>query len=122
MRRLLTRPVRLAQAERKKEEETEARERANWEDRKKRAAEARNGGGDRKRVKKCPHGRIKSHCKECGGSGICPHGRRKSTCKECGGSNICSHGRKKSTCKECGGIGICSHGRIKMLPYVALWP
>jgi hypothetical protein len=61
----------------------------------------------------CPHGRQKSYCKECGGSGICPHGRRKSQCKECGGSGICPHGRRKSQCKECGGSGICPHGREK---------
>ena len=34
----------------------------------------------------CPHGNVKSHCKECGS---CEHGRRKYKCKEC---NACSHG------------------------------
>jgi len=63
--------------------------------------------------KKCPHGRQKRYCKECGGSGICEHGRQKSQCKECGGSGICEHGRQKSYCKECGGSGICEHGRQK---------
>ena len=33
----------------------------------------------------------------------CPHGRRRSLCKECGGSGICEHGRQRSRCKECGG-------------------
>ena len=37
-----------------------------------------------------PHGRLKSTCKECGGSSICPHGRLKQCCKECGGSKICT--------------------------------
>ena len=50
----------------------------------------------------CEHGRQKSRCKECGGSGICEHGRQKSQCKECGGSSICEHGRQKRQCKECG--------------------
>ena len=51
----------------------------------------------------CPHGRRRSVCKECGGSGICEHGRQRSQCKECGGSSICEHGRQRSGCKECGG-------------------
>jgi hypothetical protein len=50
---------------------------------------------------KCPHGRQKSRCKECGGVSICTHGREKSRCKECGGSSICPHGRQKSRCKAC---------------------
>ena len=37
----------------------------------------------RKAEKKCPHGRQKRICKECGGSRICAHGRRKHRCKEC---------------------------------------
>ena len=64
-------------------------------------------------IKKCEHGRQKSHCKECGGNSICSHGRRKSQCKECGGSSICEHGRQKPCCKECGGNSICEHGRQK---------
>lgn len=62
---------------------------------------------------RCPHNRIKSYCKECGGSSICSHNRQKSQCKECGGSQICSHNRVKSACKECGGSSICSHNREK---------
>ena len=31
----------------------------------------------------CEHHRIRSQCKECGGSSICEHGKRKYTCKEC---------------------------------------
>ena len=51
----------------------------------------------------CQHGRRRSRCKECGGSGLCEHGRVRSKCKECGGSGICEHGRVRSKCKECGG-------------------
>lgn len=61
--------------------------------------------------KKCPHGRKKSLCKECGGAGLCPHGKRKNYCKDCGGASICEHGKRKNICKECGGAGLCSHGR-----------
>ena len=50
---------------------------------------------------KCEHGRQRSKCKECGGSGICQHGRRRSRCKECGGASICQHGRQRSRCKKC---------------------
>ena len=50
----------------------------------------------------CPHGRIKSRCKECCGASICPHNKRKSRCKECGGSQICSHNKQKRQCRECG--------------------
>jgi hypothetical protein len=59
---------------------------------------------------KCPHGRQRYRCKECGGSGLCEHGRRRSRCKECGGSGLCEHGRERSQCKECGGASICEHG------------
>ena len=58
---------------------------------------------------KCPHGRRRSECKECGGGSICEHDRRRSTCKECGGSQICEHDRRRSLCKECGGGSICEH-------------
>ena len=37
---------------------------------------------------RCPHGRQRYFCKECGGGGICEHGRRRSKCKECGGSSL----------------------------------
>jgi hypothetical protein len=76
----------------------------------------------------CQHGRQKSVCKVCGGSGLCKHGRQKSKCKDCGtgycthgrqkshckdcGTGYCEHGRKKSRCKECG-TGYCTHGRLK---------
>ena len=55
----------------------------------------------RKARRKCPHGKRKSQCKDCGGASICEHGRRKSRCKDCVGASICEHGRRKSTCKDC---------------------
>ncbi len=78
----------------------------------KRGAPSTSDGSGRKQAK-CEHGRQRSKCTDCGGSGICPHGREKRQCKACGGSAICAHGRIKSTCKECGGSRICPHGRQK---------
>ena len=31
---------------------------------------------------KCQHNRIKSQCRDCGGSKICEHNRLKSTCRD----------------------------------------
>ena len=65
-----------------------------------------------KRVhRKCPHGKRRTRCKECGGGSICEHDRIRSDCKECGGSQICEHDRIRSTCKECGGSQVCEHDR-----------
>jgi hypothetical protein len=61
----------------------------------------------------CEHGKQKSRCKECGGSGICEHKRVRSRCTECGGSGICEHKRVRSQCTECGGSQICEHNRRK---------
>ena len=55
--------------------------------------------------KRCPHGRHRYICKDCGGGGICEHGRQRSRCKECGGGSLCEHGRMRSRCKECGDDG-----------------
>ena len=55
----------------------------------------------------CEHGKLRNHCRECGGSSICKHGRIRSTCKECGGASICEHGKQRSQCKECGGGSLC---------------
>ena len=68
-------------------------------------------------AKKFEHGRQKSSCKDCGGSGICKHGQRNTgtavgaasasiivrevSCKDCGGGGICEHGRLRSVCKDC---------------------
>ena len=55
-------------------------------------------GAKRKRAPRtkgpCEHGvKYRSRCKVCS---ACPHGRRRSQCKECGGSGICEHGRRRS--------------------------
>ena len=77
----------------------------------------------------CEHGRLRSQCKECGGSqclrarswrsavqgvrwvSICEHGRSALSARSAVGASICEHGRVRSQCKECGGSGICEHGR-----------
>ena len=61
----------------------------------------------------CPHDRVRSTCKECGGSQICEHNHIRSTCKECGGGSICKHDRQRSLCKDCGGASICVHARVR---------
>ena len=50
---------------------------------------------------RCPHGRQRYFCRECGGGGFCEHGRYRSRCIECGGSGLCEHGRQRSKCSEC---------------------
>jgi hypothetical protein len=62
-------------------------------------------------IKKCPHGRQKHICKECGGTSICPHSRIRSHCKDCGGTGICEHNRLRTTCIPCKGGGVCSHDK-----------
>ena len=62
---------------------------------------------------KCPHGRVKCICKDCGGSRICPHNKRIDRCRDCMPSNFCEHNRVKYVCKDCGGKGICPHGKQK---------
>ena len=64
-------------------------------------------------VNKCEHDKIKSKCKECGGSSYCEHGKRKEYCRECGGSAYCEHEKLKSHCKKCGGSAYCEHDKIK---------
>ena len=59
----------------------------------------------------CEHHRVRSRCKDCGGSGICEHKRVRSTCKDCGGSSFCEHQRQRSRCKDCGGSSLCEIGR-----------
>ena len=59
----------------------------------------------------CEHNRVRTSCKECGGSQICNHHRVRACCKECGGSQICNHNRVRACCKECGGSSICKHNR-----------
>ena len=62
---------------------------------------------------KCPHGKIKYICKECGGSRICQHGKQKHMCRECKGSGICEHNKFKHVCKICKGSAVCKHSKIK---------
>ena len=62
---------------------------------------------------KCPHGRQRSTCKQCGGSGICHHNIQRITCIQCGGASRCIHQRMKRLCHECGGKGICCHNQQK---------
>jgi len=40
----------------------------------------------RKAPSLCEHQRVRSRCKQCGGSGICEHQRQRSQCKDCGGN------------------------------------
>ena len=61
--------------------------------------------------RKCPHGKRKSQCKECGGVGICEHDRLLTDCKLCGGSQICEHNRRRRDCKLCGGSSVCEHNK-----------
>jgi hypothetical protein len=67
------------------------------------------GGGKEKKPtpKKCPHGRRKTRCIECGGASICEHKRQRGRCRECGGASICEHKRQRNTCRECGGTSVC---------------
>ena len=64
-------------------------------------------------VKKCPHGRRKSYCRDCGGGAFCSHGKVKTHCSSCSGSQTCPHGIRHQTCKTCGGASVCDHGVFK---------
>jgi len=62
----------------------------------------------------CPHGRIRSQCRDCGTTTrMCEHGRVKAVCRLCKGSQICEHGRVKFICRDCGGSLLCEHSRQK---------
>jgi len=63
---------------------------------------------------KCEHKRMRTQCKDCGGSIICEHDRRRNECKDCGGTSICEHDRRRSLCKDCGGASICEHDRRRV--------
>ena len=81
----------------KDKKEREATNRKAAEEKRKEAAAKRQAG-----VKfKCAHGRQRSLCKDCGGSGVCEHGRRRDQCKDCGGGSMCEHGRERRRCKDC---------------------
>ena len=89
---------------------------------------------------KCPHGKERYYCKECGGKGICPCGEIRKQCRECNGkafcptpgcnkrkaycrdhagyvdelpASICECGARKSRCKEHGGSELCPCDRIR---------
>ena len=66
-------------------------------------------------VSKCEHGKRKTYCKDCGGSGICHHNRVKYSCKECRGVSICQHGTRRNYCKECSGGSICEHYKFRIV-------
>jgi hypothetical protein len=63
--------------------------------------ECRNKQKKTREKNKCPHGKQRCLCKQCGGVSICKHGRQKHLCKECDGSQICEHGRIRRQCKDC---------------------
>lgn len=56
---------------------------------------------NKSRQVRCPHGRERGKCKECGGSQICEHGRFKFQCRECGGVAFCTHSKRRSQCFLC---------------------
>lgn len=64
---------------------------------------------------KCPHGSLRHQCKDCDGASVCAHGRRRTQCKACGGATICEHGNKRNVCVPCGGASICSHMKVRIV-------
>ena len=71
----------------------------------------RDCGAPARSGKKCPHGRQRNHCADCGGAGVCSRGRVRARCRDCGGASYCEHSRLRSYCRDCGGASYCSHGR-----------
>ncbi len=64
--------------------------------------------GIRTHHKRCPHGKRKCYCEECGGKGICCHGKQKQFCKDCDSSALRGRGKqKRHYCIDCGGRGLC---------------
>ena len=59
--------------------------------------------------KKCEHGRQRSKCKDCGGSGICEHGRVRSQCKDCGGGGTGASTGGSAASARTAGSGVCEH-------------
>ena len=56
----------------------------------------------RRPVKKCPHGRQRARCRDCGGASFCMRGRQQHTCRDCGGVSLCQHRRQRVHCRDCG--------------------
>ena len=65
---------------------------------------------DKQGKKVCEHG-AHSLCSKCFPPLKCPHGKRKDRCIECGGTGLCEHKKQKGQCTQCRdlyghGIGI----------------
>ena len=52
-------------------------------------------------IYKCPHGKQKSKCRDCGGVSFCEHDRRRTICRDCGGGSVCEHNKERNKCKLC---------------------
>ncbi len=64
--------------------------------------------------KLCPHDRLKTRCKDCGGGSLCEHGVNRSEGQKCGGA-LCEHDRRRTLCKDCGGGSLCEHDRRRTI-------
>jgi hypothetical protein len=62
---------------------------------------------------RCIHNKIKSQCRDCGGSAFCIHDKFKTTCRDCDGSAFCIHDKQKTTCRDCDGSAFCIHDKQK---------
>lgn len=63
---------------------------------------------------KCPHGRRKNFCYDCGGKSLCmEHRYQKHLCIKCVGSCVCVHKRRRSECPECKPSLLCPCGLKK---------
>lgn len=61
--------------------------------------------------KSCPHGKRKSHCKQCSGSQICIHNRRKQECTDCSRAN-CNVTINRNICRNCRGKHLSKRRRV----------
>ena len=70
---------------------------------------ARAAAGERVKAPaaRCPHGRLRTWCKHCLGSGYCDHLVQRQFCFVCKGSEICKHDKNRAYCAECGGRLLC---------------
>jgi hypothetical protein len=50
---------------------------------------------------KCPHGKRRYECVDCGGVGICEHKKKRHFCLLCEGASVCKHDRQKHQCGFC---------------------
>ena len=51
----------------------------------------------------------------------CPHGRQRSTCKQCGGGEFCKHDSIRSKCKQCFPERYKAHREVQALREVQAW-